>query len=605
MDAYSARNRTVCASVGLLAVLASHAAHAASPPAARASLPLTGEEAGALARAVADRVGAALGESRDLLVGPGAIRTGPRPPTPRPGQVLYPGSPVGGVGRRLTWFLVHHNPKSGDLDDYRWSQTDLRAHLEGVRARNREALADAEALYRAAARLAAGLDGWQDVPPAFRPPEGTGSGWPGLCLASLREAADEGHAARCRLWAAELAATLFALADLHRWVDFLAANHLEALDYQRRCEAMFASVERTGELADPLSRWGDLPAGRQVRCTLENFLEVERQARGLVEVRPEDVGLTLMGRVAPVAVPPADVPAARWVPPHLRGPFIELRSRLSPANRRVWDQAAHTPFERSYLVNMLESAGLSRALDPMGTVLERFSARTPQATVPELMDVIFYRGGDLNGGAYDRADRYDPRLMAAAGRLDDDPARALLAAGRFTQGVFGGWHNYEKVDTLRECLDRRKLVCTRATDMIGSLYRNAGHTGFVSVRWCGGKRAHSVAAARVVGDGRPAVVLVDGLQTRSPVLGVWPDAYLHGALWPEGIVGETPDVYTTELYVRGLDNYLWAEGYVIRGPHAGTLARTAVPYLPDRQRRGVTRVFDAGPPAGAGGPGRG
>jgi hypothetical protein len=46
--------------------------------------------------------------------------------------------------------------------------------------------------------------------------------------------------------------------------------------------------------------------------------------------------------------------------------------------------------------------------------------------------------------------------------------------------------------------------------------------------------------------------------------------------------------------VRGLDNYVWAEGYIVRGPNAGTLARAPVPYLPQREKKSVQTVF-AGP----------
>ena len=53
----------------------------------------------------------------------------------------------------------------------------------------------------------------------------------------------------------------------------------------------------------------------------------------------------------------------------------------------------------------------------------------------------------------------------------------------------------------------------------------------------------------------------------------------------------TPTPYAVELYVRGLDNYLWAEGYIVRGPNAGTLTTARIPYsthrLDESTRKGL------------------
>jgi len=57
-----------------------------------------------------------------------------------------------------------------------------------------------------------------------------------------------------------------------------------------------------------------------------------------------------------------------------------------------------------------------------------------------------------------------------------------------------------------------------------------------------------------------------------------------------------------ELYVRGLDNYVWAEGYIIRGPNAGTLVTACVPYLPNRTSNLVQKVLQGLIPSDAGCP---
>ena len=53
-----------------------------------------------------------------------------------------------------------------------------------------------------------------------------------------------------------------------------------------------------------------------------------------------------------------------------------------------------------------------------------------------------------------------------------------------------------------------------------------------------------------------------------------------------------PTPYAVELYLRGLDNYLWGEGYIIRGPNAGTLTTARIPYSTHRQEQSIRKVFD-------------
>jgi hypothetical protein len=194
--------------------------------------------------------------------------------------------------------------------------------------------------------------------------------------------------------------------------------------------------------------------------------------------------------------------------------------------------------------------------------------------------------------------------MNASAGFSGSNSQVLLAAQRFTRALFGGWQDYDTVVTLREALSTRKMDCIRATDMIGSLYRNAGHTGFFFVRWCAGVGGHSVAAAAVQENGQRKIYIVDGLEDPKNLGDEWPNAYFQGHAWPAGYTGPTADVYATELYVRGLDSYVWVEGYVIRGPHAGNLARAAIPYLPRHRQEGVTKVFQGpypGTPANTGG----
>ena len=86
--------------------------------------------------------------------------------------------------------------------------------------------------------------------------------------------------------------------------------------------------------------------------------------------------------------------------------------------------------------------------------------------------------------------------------------------------------------------------------------------------------------------------LIDGLMPAAP-LEVWPDCYFREHAWPPNLQ-RNPNPYAAELYVRGIDSYVWAEGYVVRGPNAGWFATCSIPYLPLRQETGSRKVF-AGP----------
>ncbi len=57
---------------------------------------------------------------------------------------------------------------------------------------------------------------------------------------------------------------------------------------------------------------------------------------------------------------------------------------------------------------------------------------------------------------------------------------------------------------------------------------------------------------------------------------------------------DKPKPYAAELLVRGIDNYVWAAGYAIRGEAAGTLVTRRIPYLSEFQESGERRIF-AGP----------
>jgi len=500
----------------------------------------------------------------------------------------WPHDPNAGPGRRIADIYLKGRRGRSPRADFLWYQSEFKSALELLRDQNRPVQAWSQRLLGRSEELLTGLLGWTDWPGDMRTVETRqeASFWPAHCLLALNEAVKERNLFLAQRWAAELYSAAFALNDLHRWLDFLLDNHLRSLAFQARCEGLFADCD--GLFPDGYngpSDDGGFPSGYLALCWVSNYLEVERQAERLFSISQEYLQATR--QEAPL------LRDALWIPPNLRGTFLQLRDRLSPANRATWVQASRSPYERSYLTNMLFRMSRTKAVDRLEAVLQRFDKAHPRATVAELMDVIFYRGGDGYAG-FEWADRLDPRLMETAAALPDDNERALLGARRAVFGTFGGWTNYGGgVLTLREALDQRKLDCVRATDMIGSLYRDAGRGGFFNVRWLCGTVGHTVAAAEIRSGDKVEMVVADGLDASPAGRAVWSPEYFRGHAWPTGYPDKPRPVYAMELSARGLDSYVWVEGCILQGPDAGLHVRPPVPYLPGREKEEII------PPSGS------
>lgn len=540
----------------------------------------------ALLQELADRLDETMAGSRSLLLGqrdpdgPACLQ-----PRLRNGRLDFEADPTGGIGTRLValYARMPASPKAA----FDWRQGPLRRELARARAQNRLLAARAEGLWRKSRDLTGALG---SSPLRARglqpPPDGPAAHWPGHCLAQLTRAARRGDAAAGRQWADELAAAAFALADLHRWTELLLANQLLMLDFQARCEEAFAWADVVYD-GSSLEWECRLPAS-DVLTVFNNCYEVERQSHWLFRRPPSR---------RPQAAPPP--PAARpavSMPPDLREAFLTVRGRLSPATRTLWDHAARTELEHSYLVNMLFRASGGKALDELSVVLRRFERAHPAPALGDMMDVLFYRAGMWSSG-YDWADRYDARLMREARRLAGGSEETLRQAHALTRGMFDDWDNYVGyVATLREALDRRQLDCVRGTDMIGSLFRNAGRSGYYAVRLSCGTAGHSSSAAAVPAPaGPPTLAIVDPLADGGPA--AWPSAFFRGHRWPDDYPGPRGPTFAAEVYLRGLDDYLFAEGYVVRGAHAGLLVRSAMPHLTGRRSAAAERVYDGPYPA--------
>lgn len=581
----------------LLAAVSAVRAHSTAPSASPASSParqLTGREAAELLIGIAAELKPLAAASREVLLGTRKADGSSCIPPAKESDlkslkgkaVLMLTDPNGGPGTRLGAFFAANRRFSSVREYFLWNQTALRDALGRMLQDSRNVSSRAEAMSQKARTLAAGARAWTNWPDGLAPaevPESTH--WPGTCLRSLNAAVAARDLGGCRRWADELAAATFALADLHRWLEFLVANHIASLDYQAKCEDVFAWTEQayrtTGTKFDFDKDYCLFPSSNLMLSTVGNLLEAERQAERLFRAP---------SAFAASGLPPVPAsPAAVWLPPDLRKDFAFLRSCLSEPNRRLLDQAASAPFERSYLANTLFRMAEAKVMDQLGVVLRRFDKLNPHPQMPDLMDVLFYRGEVTAGLVW--GDRFEPRLMRAAGNMEGDGEQILRRAHSLTNTVLGNWSNYTgSILTLRQALDEHKLDCVRGTDMIGSLYRNAGRSGYYCIQLSCGVARHSLGAAETGRNGVRATSVADSL-TEQMGGQVWPSAFFRGHVWPRGYPGSYGPAFSAELCVRGLDNYVFAEGYIIRGRHAGELVRAAIPYLPRRERADAERVY--------------
>jgi len=489
--------------------------------------------------------------------------------------------PQGGPGTRVAYaWRASDQIRKSPLADLSWQQSHLKAMLQAMQSANAEAMKATSHLEEDAMRLARALrqaDCW----PAGLEPIGLEDAdhWPGRCAYRLDRAVADRDLPAARRWSQELASAAFALADLHRWLQLLVEDYLSHLVFQYRCRDLYVTLDKFyANVYTIQPHLGRFPGGDGWLCALRNLGEVEHQAEGLYK-SPEEATELVEAEAKDTAGPP--IRAAAWIPPACRDTFLRLREYLTPAAQAVWDEAAHTPYERSYLTNMLFQTERAAVVEGVGDVLRRYEASNAQLTVTGMMDVLFYRGGDPDGG-YDLGDRFDPRLMEAAKGFGGNGRQVLLGAQRYARALFQNWHHYGKADNLREVIEERRMDCIAATDLIGALYRNAGQAGFYNIRLTGGHAAHTLAAAQIAEDRQAPLLVVDGLDEAQVSARVWPDAFFAGYAWPAGYTGDSCPIHAAELFGRGIDTYMWVAGYVLRGPNAGQFQSLKVPYLPER-----------------------
>jgi hypothetical protein len=593
-DLFSGAHRVAVALIGVVAVLAVAGGliHRQVPPALskenEAFRELVVEQPHGAMRELADLIGKTMQASRPVLLGSrdpngpscvDIIRRGDiqgTAPTNR-------GDLNGGPGTTLaTIYYFDRQEFKTAMQDYAWHQGRLKTFLENTTASNRPAAGLAHQLAEKAQLFAQVAESWTTWPAdvatvGFKREDD----WPSFCMAALDRAVAAKDLEATKRWAGELAAVTFALDDLHCWLGFLADNHLTALEFQRQCEGVFVAANSAAAAYDPRSTISWFPAGVLSLNGVGNYLEVERQAERMFSM-PSD-------RLYHLSNDKYRTAASVWIPPTLRECYLKLQQSLSAENQKVWEAAARTPYEHSYLVNMLYRATNADTTDFLTSVLTKFDQVNPHATVGELMSVLMYRGHSFAGLEW--ADRFQPELLQASNDISTSETnlQALMDACRWTNSFYQP-ENYGVTFTLRDALEQKRLDCVRATDMIGSIFRNAGRPRFGNVRWSASTGGHSVAAYFGPGDKKLKTRIVDGLMPPDQPES-WPDCYFHGHAWPPGLENNAPP-YAAELYARGIDSYIWLEGYIIRGPTAGTLMSAGIPYSTTMREASTRKVYD-------------
>jgi hypothetical protein len=496
-----------------------------------------------------------------------------------------PGDLDGGPGTSLaTLYFFDRQDIKTPQQDFAWHQGRLKTYLQNEGISNQPAGEEAHELAEKSRQFWEQACAWTTWPKQLHAVDFTPSDdWLSRCMSALNRAVADKDPAATQHWAGELASAAFSLEDLHNWLGFLVENHLAALEFQKRCASLFAESEQLGHKYDTNATISQFPAGVLSLNGKANYYEVERQAERLFS-QPND-------RTIEANSGSHLTSGSLWVTPGVRETYLKMQAVLSPDNRKTWDVAARTPYEHSYLINMLFRAAYADTADELCQVLKKFDSLNPHAKEQELLSVLMYRGHSFAGLEW--GDRFQPELLKAAEEIkpDESNLQAMDDACRWTNSFYRTPAQYGVTLTLREALEHKKLDCVRATDMIGAIFRNAGRIGFANVRWCSATGGHSVAVYAQPDGDKNRFQIFDGLNP-SKESEYFPECYFPGHAWPPSLEENAAPPYAAELYVRGLDSYIWAQGYIIRGPNAGWLTKTSVPYSIRLQDVSTTKVFD-------------
>ncbi|HVT88426.1 MAG TPA: hypothetical protein VHD56_06205, partial [Tepidisphaeraceae bacterium] len=286
-----------------------------------------------------------------------------------------PGDLDGGPGTKKSVLLFFDRGEvKSPLQDYRWQQSRMKKFLENEVAQNRDARVSIHEQFLAAERLAQELGSSVAWPPDILPANfDNHDDWPSYCLWRIDRAAQAKDLSEARHWSRELSGALFSLDDLHSWLDFLCNNELQGLAFASQCRSLFIDGGEPSPDYNTNLNISLYPAGVLVLNGLSNYYEVERQAETIYAWPTDQTGTMPFDQHL--------TSASLWLPPNLRECYLKLQQVLSPQNQRQWEQAAHTPYEHGYLVNMLYHAWRSDSAEHLSRVLQRFNDNHPDSNL--------------------------------------------------------------------------------------------------------------------------------------------------------------------------------------------------------------------------------
>ncbi len=370
------------------------------------------------------------------------------------------------------------------------------------------------------------------------------------------------------------------LVDLCRWLDFLDANLLEALDFQALCREQFDVAEAfyLKQPYDGSAFLGRFPAGSLILHGEANYYELERQAELLFGVVEGVVEGAVEVDDTAGNNPVSDEAFQHEVSPENARIFEELRRDLPSGLQRGLEAASRESFHRTRLSSLLFRIGAAGVVKEAREVLTRLGKRPGEHGAAAILDVLALRAGGHACGI-EWGDRFDARILERARQVQGDDATMFSRAYELAHASFeaklyvGGTH------TLRRALDTRAFDCIRATDLVEALFRAAGGTDSVELRECRGGPSHTVVGRLVRKGNSWEVRSLDALRPRFEGARTWPDDFRkNGAS------------FAVEVYRPGLDTAIWASGYVVCGAHAGTRVDAAIPFVAGHEERRQTRA---------------
>lgn len=375
------------------------------------------------------------------------------------------------------FFSVFNKDKAKTLGAVGRFVEKIGAHAEAFRRKSGPLLVEGEKIERAAkalCELPADCDA--SLMKSFKTRARTGKGRDELsyCLRKLSAALAAGRVEQARVWAGETHGAVVRLVDLLRWVDLqtewivdLAAVFGSFKPYFDNSDAVLSKVGGWR-----IFMFGRCPAGQSIQtiCS-KDVLMVEHLLVDFYTVsRADTVAMGKGGDAALLTVTPARRSACRKI-------LAALPARARPIFRKI----LRTDFELSAFGSNICRYEDEGRLDDLIRSLKRHVANYPDTTVGSMMEIIHIPKGAWCATTT-ATDRYHPKLIEWAGKVQGKPRKAFLTAHGFAHKLYSRGGYQGSVKTLTDALKNGRMDCIRISQLIGTVYANAGYIGLHPIR---------------------------------------------------------------------------------------------------------------------------